>query len=307
MKPLVTTAALVLSLGFSALPVAATDDEFEACMAGSGGVTASMLECIGAANDRAQARLDDLLARQLPSLPPDQADLLEQAQEDWQAYRQSTCQAEALLWGDGSFASVAEAECWLELTTVRIEWLQDVSPDMTTELADAINAGDLPALEALLSGGANPNQIDSGGKTAVHRAAFAGNLLMLDAVLAHGGDPNALAQTGTTPLTDAVLARSHPVERIEKLLAAGADPNIADPNGGTPLHTAARTNNGEAILLLLHAGASPTAKTIGATFQTYYFSIPTAVLNDRALAERQEVIQWLRNNGIPLEAGAGAN
>ncbi len=177
----------------------------------------------------------------------------------------------------------------------------------SARLQNALTTENLAEVEALLAAGADPNAIDPGGKTAVHRAAFADDPHLLDIVLAHGGDPNARGLADTTPLVDAILARSHSLEKIERLLAAGADPNSADPNGGTPLHTAARTNNGKAILILLNAGASPLAETGGETFQAFYFGYPRSILNNRALAERREVRDWLQQNGISLEPQAEAD
>jgi uncharacterized protein len=178
------------------------------------------------------------------------------------------------------------------------------SQELSASLENALTAENLAAVEAVLAAGADPNWIDSGGKTAVHRAAFADDPQFLDIVLAHGGDPNARGLAGTTPLIDAILARSQPLYKVERLLAAGADPDSADPNGGTPLHTAARTNNGKAILILLNAGASPLAETGGKTFQTFYFGYARSILSDRALAERREVVNWLQQNGVPLEPQA---
>jgi ankyrin repeat protein len=180
------------------------------------------------------------------------------------------------------------------------------SEERSTRLQDAVAAGNLAEFEAMLSAGADPNRVDPGGKTAVHRAAFADDPRFLEVILAHGGDPNARGSAGTTPLTDAILAPSLPVEKIKVLLSAGADPNAADPNGGTPLHTAARTNNGKAILALLEAGASPLAETGGTTFQTLYFGYDRSLLNDEALADRGAVVEWLQQNGIPIDPNAGA-
>jgi ankyrin repeat protein len=178
--------------------------------------------------------------------------------------------------------------------------------DLSAQLHKAIAGENLAEAKALLAAGADPNWLDPGGKTAMHRAAFADDPQFLDVVLAHGGDPNARGLAGTTPLVDAILARSHPLEKVETLLAAGADPNSTDPNGGTPLHTAARANNGKAILALLNAGASPLTETGDATFQTFYFGYPRSILNNRALAERREVVNWLRQNGIPIDPQAEA-
>lgn len=113
----------VAGLGFAQ---AAADDGYDACMAQSGGVTVAMLDCIGAASDRAQSAMDTLLAEHRPQLSSEQARALDAAQRDWHTYRQSTCNAAATLWGDGSFAAVVQADCWLELTQERLDWLQAV-------------------------------------------------------------------------------------------------------------------------------------------------------------------------------------
>jgi len=178
--------------------------------------------------------------------------------------------------------------------------------DGSTLLMAAIKHGRTASAEALLEGGADPNRVDARGDTPVHAAAFSGKPDLLRAVLAHGGDPNARnPHTGATPLVQALL--SPDAKQYAVLLEAGADPGLADDNGDVPLHVAARTNNGGAVLALLKAGASPLAKNSGgATFQSYYFGYNRAILNDRALAERKAVADWLKANGVPLEANVGA-
>lgn len=188
--------------------------------------------------------------------------------------------------------------------------LERVDPDTpgsdgSTLLHEAIRRKRLASVEALLEGGADPNRGNAGGDTAVHAAAFSGDPALLRAVLAHGGDANARnPHTGATPLVQALL--SPDAGQYEVLLDAGADPNLADLNHDTPLHVAARTNAGGAILKLLDKGALPLARNSGgATFQSYYFGYRRELLNDRALRERQQVIDWLKAHGIPLEAAAG--
>lgn len=174
--------------------------------------------------------------------------------------------------------------------------------DGSTLLMAAIRQGRAASVEALLAGGADPNRVDPRGDTPVHAAAFSGKPELLRLVLDHGGDANARnPNTGATPLMQALLSPDRDQYRV--LLEAGADPDVADRNGDTPLHVAARTNNGGAILTLLGKGASPLAKNSGgSTFQPYYFGYNRAILNDRALAERKAVAEWLEANGVPLEA-----
>lgn len=204
------------------------------------------------------------------------------------------------------FASAGMATATLGQQKAVTPLMSETPEELSASLHNALTAENVAEVQAVLAAGADPNSIDPGGKTAVHRAAFADDPHLLDIVLAHGGDPNVRGVAGTTPLVDAILARSYSLEKVERLLAAGADPNLADPNGGTPLHTAARTNNGKAILILLNAGASPLAETGGETFQAFYFGYPRSILNERALAERHQVRDWLRQNDIDLEPQAQA-
>lgn len=162
------------------------------------------------------------------------------------------------------------------------------------------------SVEALLEGGANPNYSDADGKTPVHAAAFADDTRMLRAVLAHGGNPDIRnGVTRATPLAAAVLSRNRETPKV--LLDAGADPDLGDFNQDRPLHVAAVLNDGAAILLLLEHGASPTATNAdGESFQRAYFNHPRALLNDRALAERRQIVAWLKANQVPLEANVEA-
>src|SRR5690554_132135 len=178
--------------------------------------------------------------------------------------------------------------------------------DGASLLAWAIDRGLGDSVRALLEGGADPNRPDADGRTPVHAAAFADDPELLRAVLGHGGDANVRNPvTGATPLAAALLNRNPEPARI--LLEAGADPDLADLNQDAPLHVAARTNKGAAILLLLEHGASPLAvNSGGASFQRHYFGFRRELLNERALAERRQVAEWLRAHGIPLEAGVDA-
>lgn len=189
--------------------------------------------------------------------------------------------------------------------------LEHVAPDTPgsdgdTLLMDAIRQRRAISVEALLDGGADPNRVNARGETPVHAAAFSGDPAILRAVIAKGGDVDAVnPHTGATPLVQALLSPT--AGQAEVLLDAGADPNRADRNGDTPLHVAGRTNGGAAILALLRKGARPQVENSrGATFQSEYFGFPANLLNDRARAERREIIAWLKSHGVPLEANVQA-
>lgn len=176
-----------------------------------------------------------------------------------------------------------------------------------TLLMDAIRAGKVDSVEALLDGGADPNRANARGETPVHAAAFAEDPALLRAVLAKGGDADARnPRTGATALMQALLSPND--RQYEPLLDAGADPRLEDKNGDTALHVAARTNNGAAILRLLEQGASPTAKNSrGTTFQSHYFGYRRELLDERGKDERRRIVAWLKQHNVALEANVDAD
>jgi len=157
-------------------------------------------------------------------------------------------------------------------------------------------------LKALLDAGADPARPGMGGSTVIHNAAIADDAVYLEILLAHGANPDAPhGQTGAPPLSAAAGPRTD--KQFQLLLSARADPNRADRTGNTPLHAAAMINAGAHVLALLKAGADPGAKNAqDATFQPYYFRLPEARLSDAARQERKDVIAWLNEHDVALEA-----
>ena len=209
---------------------------------------------------------------------------------------------------DADSARLADAVELDDAYVVRTLLAEGGDPDKRGEgdlslLQHAILKRSPEALEALLQAGADPNVAGYGGSTAMHTAALVDDPVYLDLLLAHRGDPDARhAGNGETPLAQAVGPRT--TAQFQRLLAAGADPDLADRTGNTPLHRAAMVNAGTHVLTLLQAGANPQAKNVqDASFQPYYFGVPANVINDRAREERKAIIAWLRDHGVPLEAG----
>jgi ankyrin repeat protein len=77
-------------------------------------------------------------------------------------------------------------------------------------------------------------------------------------LLRAGADPNQRDLFGKTALFDA-LRRGH-VGLTDLLLGHGADPNLVDDAGNAPLHLAARLGHAAAVRALLEHGADATRR-----------------------------------------------
>jgi ankyrin repeat protein len=129
-----------------------------------------------------------------------------------------------------------------------------------TDLLEAARAGDPETVEARLAAGADPNESEGDGMTALHWAAERGHADVARRLLDSGARVDMVTRIGAyTPLHLAARRGSAPI--VEGLLAAGADPNARTTSSGvTALHLAAGAVDGEgAVRALLAAGADPNA------------------------------------------------
>jgi ankyrin repeat protein len=141
-----------------------------------------------------------------------------------------------------------------------------------TALMFAARVGDLRSARLLVAAGANVNDADASGVSAVVLAAHSGHQELVEFLLDHGADANASA-AGFAALHEAVMRRDE--RMVTALLAHGADPNVrlqtwtperrssADFNfapalvGATPFWLAARFNQPNVMRLLVKHGADP--------------------------------------------------
>ena len=123
-----------------------------------------------------------------------------------------------------------------------------------TRLADAAQAGDIAAVEALLQAGGDVDVPDSHGTTALHWATYRDDAEMATRLIAAGADVDLTNRYGATPLSLACVNGNPGI--VEDLLELGALPN-ARAAGEPPLLTCARTGRLEAVELLLAHGANP--------------------------------------------------
>ncbi len=120
-------------------------------------------------------------------------------------------------------------------------------------LVDAARNGNVDAVRALLTGGADPNQAAADGSTAVHWAVHGDHLAMLNVLLDAGATPDRITRYRIAPLT--LAAQNGNAAIVERLLDAGAHPDTVSQEGQTALMTAARNGSVAAVRALLTRGA----------------------------------------------------
>src|SRR5262245_530274 len=91
-----------------------------------------------------------------------------------------------------------------------------------TALLFAARVGDLESATLLVAAGANVNDVDAWGVSAVTLAAHAGFMPLVELLLDKGADPNAM-RAGFAPLHEAIMRRDETT--VAALLAHGANAN----------------------------------------------------------------------------------
>ncbi len=133
-------------------------------------------------------------------------------------------------------------------------------PEGSTPFMYAVLYSSPATLERLIRLGADPNQRNDAGATALMWAAV--DLAKTQVLLAHGADVNACSDDARTPL---MAAASHPggAAVVKLLLAHGANPNPnSNPSAeSSPLLEASLAGDAETMQLLLDRGAE--VKDIG--------------------------------------------
>jgi ankyrin repeat protein len=130
----------------------------------------------------------------------------------------------------------------------------EADADGTSALHWAVHRGALDSVSALLAAGAAVDAENRYGVRPAYLAAENGDAATMRALLAAHADAHAVFAEGETLLMTA--ARTGDVATIDALLAAGADVGALESRGGqSALMAAAAENNGPAVTALLHAGA----------------------------------------------------
>src|SRR5688572_17254283 len=124
-------------------------------------------------------------------------------------------------------------------------------------LMDAVKAGDLAAVQAMMARQADVNAPQPDGTTALHWAVERDAPALVQALIRAGANVKAANRYGVTPLWLASVNGSATV--IAMLTEAGADANTPSAEGETPLMVAARTGKADAVGELLKRGADVNA------------------------------------------------
>ncbi|KAL7806694.1 ankyrin repeat-containing domain protein [Trichoderma aethiopicum] len=138
-------------------------------------------------------------------------------------------------------------------------YVNAMAKDDATPLHVAAEYGPLEAVEMLLHLGANIDQTDEFGQTALLIAIYNENWDIADWLLKAGADIKADSREGYTPLLRAVMGNQDHI--VEQLLRMGADANAVDDDGYSSLHLAVSRGNSTIIRQLLDAGANINAVT----------------------------------------------
>jgi ankyrin repeat protein len=170
----------------------------------------------------------------------------------------------------------AKSDVWSQVMAVpphgMPEYNRPIPHGGETALLFAARSGDLQSAALLVEAGANVNDADAWGVSAVVLAAHAGFTDLVGFFLQSGADPN-LARAGFTALHAAIMRRDYGM--VTALLAHGADPNAPlrawTPTrrssrdwhfppalvGATPLWLAARFAEPGVMRWLVDKGADP--------------------------------------------------
>jgi ankyrin repeat protein len=143
-------------------------------------------------------------------------------------------------------------------------------PDGTTALhwAAHANAADLARL--LIDAGANANVANRYGVTPLSLAVTSGNAALAEMLLKAGADPNRTVGDGETILMTAAQAGN--VDTIKALVTHGANVNATENwQGQTPLMYAAIENHAAAVKLLAEVGANVNARSKTLVFPDFVF------------------------------------
>lgn len=173
-------------------------------------------------------------------------------------------------------------------------WDRRLKPH-NTQLYEAAERGDTEAVGSLLSKGANPDELNQLGWTALMMAVANGHKATALTLLESGANPNITNLIGRSPLMFA--ARYGDVDLVAQLLRNGAQVDLNESPDPNALCSAALEGHVQVVRLLLEAGADPSVQArTGLTAQ-----------QAAELAGHGEIAALLRNARLERERRQGRN
>lgn len=164
------------------------------------------------------------------------------------------------------------------------------NPTGTTDLHRAAHEDRLDELVRLIDGGADIDDKNRYGVTALSLACRNGNTAMVKALLEAGADPDLDLPGGETPLMTA--ARVGLVDPVRLLVEAGADVAATERKGQTALMWAAAEGHADVVRLLVESGADPKVR-LESGFDAMMFAARNGCL---------EVVKVLLRSGVDPNA-----
>lgn len=171
--------------------------------------------------------------------------------------------------------------------------------DGLSPLIVAVLSANKKAVLTLLKRGADPNQQDKDGDSAMSLAAQMVDLSFVDVLLQNRGNVNVVNRlTKTTPLFNAIDA--HRLENVQFLVQHGANIDAKEEHQETPIHVAGEANQYDIILFLLNAGANPKATNVWGKTIEYYILHNGFDPKSPQAPYREKVIDFLKKRGMLL-------
>lgn len=159
-----------------------------------------------------------------------------------------------------------------------------------SEFSRAAQEGDQTRLLELIRSGADINQRDIKGATALHYATLAGQNEIVSMLISHGADTNVQCTELETPLILAI--RNNNIEMAQRLISHGASDKTRGSLDITPLMLAAKLGHAEIVEMILKSGTT--------TAESRHSALYEALTNAATRKSRIEIQHSLIQSKIDL-------
>ncbi len=168
-----------------------------------------------------------------------------------------------------------------------------------TDLHAAAERGDLSAISYALDSGADIDQTDGRGRTAVMTATYAGSSEAVRLLLERGANPNLQDDMLNTPF---LYAGAEGMLEIAKLTyAAGADPSITNRYGGVAVIPACERGHVEMVRWLLEE----TTIDVNHVNRLGWTGLLEAIILSDGGPAHQDIVRILVGHGADVNIGDG--